>query len=229
MLIDFPAREQISQLRQLWQEAFGDSDAFLDCFFETAFSFDRSRCVTKDEKVAAALYWFDCSAYGEKYAYLYAVATAEAYRGQGLCRALMENVESLLAARGYAGAILVPAAEGLSKMYGNMGYRYFGGKEKVAHTELENLTKIDTSRYAALRRKLLPTGGVIQEGENLAFLEKLADFYEGEGVVVAVSRESGEIVERLDLTMGFDRAQPFAMCKLLGHGKTPGYFGISFG
>ena len=28
MIIDYPAQEDISQLRSLWQEAFGDEDGF---------------------------------------------------------------------------------------------------------------------------------------------------------------------------------------------------------
>ena len=32
MKFDHPTIRQIPQLRQLWQEAFGDSDAFLDQF-----------------------------------------------------------------------------------------------------------------------------------------------------------------------------------------------------
>ena len=38
MRIDHPDLGQIPELRQLWKEAFGDSDAFLDAFFMVAFS-----------------------------------------------------------------------------------------------------------------------------------------------------------------------------------------------
>ena len=71
MKIDHPAFEQVPGLRQLWQEAFGDSDAFLDGFFDTGFSPRRCLCVTDGEPVAA-VYWFDCRFAGEKLAYLYA-------------------------------------------------------------------------------------------------------------------------------------------------------------
>lgn len=230
MRIDFPTKEQLPQLRQLWQEAFGDTDAFIDHFFDTAFSFDRSRCGMEDEKVVAALYWFDCFAYGEKHAYLYAVATAESCRGQGLCRALMEDTEKVLIARGYAGAILVPGDAGLSQMYGNMGYRFFGGREEVTGiVETGKLTRVETPRYAALRRSLLPPGGVIQEGENLSFLEGLADFYAGDDEVLAVSKEDGEIIERLEKGKALGGEEPFAMCKPFGDNKAPAYFGFSFG
>ena len=69
MTIDMPKAEQISGLRQLWKEAFGDSDAFLDSFFAIAFSPERCRCVTEDGRPVAALYWFDCGYQGENLAY----------------------------------------------------------------------------------------------------------------------------------------------------------------
>ena len=65
-----PAPTQRPALRALWQEAFGDSDAFLDSFFSTSFCPHRCRCILSDDQSAAALYWFDCSLGGEKYAYL---------------------------------------------------------------------------------------------------------------------------------------------------------------
>ena len=77
MTIDLPKPGQIPQLRQLWQEAFGDSDAFLDSFFSLSFAPERCRCVTEENHVTAALYWFDCSCHGGKMAYLYAVATGK--------------------------------------------------------------------------------------------------------------------------------------------------------
>ena len=56
MIIKQPAKEQIPQLRKLWQEAFGDTDAFLDIFFSAAFDAERCRCVMTQGQVAAALY-----------------------------------------------------------------------------------------------------------------------------------------------------------------------------
>ena len=65
MIIDAPRKEDIPRLRQLWQQAFGDTDAFLDGFFNTGFSPDRCRCLQADGVLAAALYWFDCDFRGE--------------------------------------------------------------------------------------------------------------------------------------------------------------------
>ena len=43
MKIDHPVPEQYQQLVQLWKEAFGDTEEFIDGFFCTAFSPARCR------------------------------------------------------------------------------------------------------------------------------------------------------------------------------------------
>ena len=70
MRFDAPKREEISALRALWQEAFGDPDSFLDLFFASAFSENRARCAYLDGNLAGALYWFDCHCDGARVAYI---------------------------------------------------------------------------------------------------------------------------------------------------------------
>jgi hypothetical protein len=57
MRIEYPREDQIPELRKLWKAAFGDTEAFLDQFFGTAFSLDRCRCIGTGEQIVAALYW----------------------------------------------------------------------------------------------------------------------------------------------------------------------------
>ena len=113
----------ITKLKKLWKQAFGDSDAFIDTFFELAYSPDRCQYLTETGQLVSMLYWFDCTFKGKKIAYIYAVATHEAYRGKGLCRRLMETTHQRLKTQGYAGAILVPANEALFRLYEKLGYR----------------------------------------------------------------------------------------------------------
>ena len=83
MKIDCPTPASVPALRQLWKAAFGDTEGFLDCFFDTAFSPHRCRCVTVDGEIAAALYWFDVTCREQPMAYIYAVATHPDHRGRG--------------------------------------------------------------------------------------------------------------------------------------------------
>ena len=250
MRIDAPTPSLTLSLRRLWKDAFGDGDAFLNNFFSTAYAPERCRCVTVDDRLAAALYWFDISCNGQKLAYIYAVATAPAFREQGFCRALMGNTHHHLTALGYQGALLVPDGEALTRMYAGLGYQPCCGiREFVCAMGSEPipLRRIDGAEYARLRRELLPRGGVIQEGENLAFLETYAEFYAGLDFLLASYREGNRllglellgnadaapgILSALGVAQGQFRtpgsAQPFAMFLALRSGtQAPTHFGLA--
>lgn len=248
MTIDYPTNAQLPQLRRLWQTAFGDSDAFLDGFYATGYSPRRCRWVNMDGQVAAGLYWFDGQCRGQTVAYLYAVATAPEYRHRGLCRTLLEDTHDLLASSGYAAALLVPEGDALRQMYTAFGYRNWGGKLEwhcqAGLTPLP-LRQINPEEYARLRRQLLPAGAVIQEGSSLAYLATFAQFYTGEGVLLAAARDGDslramELLGNPDAAPGILRAlsctggtfsapgdAPFAMCLPLKSSFPPsGYFGL---
>ena len=239
---DYPTPEQTDGLRTLWKEAFGDSEQFLDGFFETAYSTDRCRCITENGRIAAALYWMDCRCDDVPMAYLYAVATARLYRGQGLCRKLMEDTHSHLKSLGYAGCILVPGEPELFSMYENMGYVNFSGMDTViaAAASPLPLRHVSAEEYAALRRQYLPPRGVIQEGMD--FLATYATLYAGDDFVCAWAGDTAlellgntaaapGILGALGKAKGRFRIPgktPFAMYRPLSDTPAPAYFGIAF-
>ncbi len=251
MIIDAPISAQIPALRTLWQEAFGDTDDFLDIFFTTAFSPERCRCIDRDGEIVAALYWFDCSYDDQPIAYLYAIATAKAYQGQGLCRKLMENTHRHLRSLGYAGAILVPGTKELFSFYERGGYTvcsHIGTLTCAAAKVHVEIVPISAEEYAMRRRKLLPENGVIQEGENLRFLQTQANLYATDTALLAARRE-GDTLRGLELlgnssqasaitnTLGCDTGKfrtpfgdtPFAMYYPLAEDSLPpSYFGLAF-
>lgn len=249
MNIDYPLPEQLDSLKALWQEAFGDDDAFLEHFYTYGFAPDRCRCLSVDGQIAAALYWFDCSYHGKPLAYLYGVATAKAHRGKGLCRTLAENTHSHLKYLGYAGEILVPAEDGLFQMYKKMGYDLCSSVSEFtcqAGNTPVSLRQIDGEEYCRLRREFIPENGVLQEGDNLNFLQTLADFYAGEDFLTTVYRGEKCIVPELlgntDAAPGILAAlhkskgqfrtpgtqKPFAMYHALSDMPAPDYFGLAF-
>lgn len=251
MTIIWPDETRIPGLRRLWKAAFGDTDDFLDRFFAAAYAPDRCRCVIENGKPAAALYWFDCRLEGARLAYLYAVATDPACRGRGLCRELMADTMERLKAAGYRGAVLVPQEPWLIEMYKGMGFAPCTGVSEF-HVMAANAPiparQIDGAEFARLRRKLLPPGGVIQEGENLRFLETQAVFYAGEDWLAAAAETEGmlwcpEFLGDPTLAPGLTRAlgyregsfrmagaeRPFAMFRPLAVDcPRPAYFGFAF-
>ena len=244
-----PTAAHTDGLRALWKEAFGDGDAFLDLFFATAFARERCLCIPDGERIAAALYWFDCACDGQPCAYIYAVATAGTHRGRGLCRTLMAQAHQTLADRGYAGVLLVPGDAGLAAMYAAMGSAFGTGIGSFSAEAADGsplLHPLSPQEYALRRRALLPLHGTVQEGENLAFLAAQAAFYGGDGWLCAVRRESDRavglewlgdravaptVVATLGCREGVFRTvgdTPFAMWHALTAAAPPAYFGFAF-
>ena len=252
MTIDKPTAAQTDGLRQLWKEAFGDEDAFLNDFFGTGFSPDRCRCITIEEEVAAALYWFPCLHQEKPVAYIYGVATAKAHRGKGLCHTLMADTHRILKEQGYEGSALVPQKPDLEALYGSMGYRVCCQiREFVCGPQISDLqlSRINAAEYAKMRRRLLPEGGILQEGPNLDFLATQARFYAGHGFALAARVEKDTLhgiellgnttvapalVALLGCAEGKFRTpgegRNFAMYRPLGSSQlaAPSYFGLAF-
>ncbi len=250
MEIDHPAEHRQRELLELWKQVFGDCDGFWEAFFQTAFAPERCLCILEAGQVAAALAWFDCQWDGD-WAYVFAVATRPDFRGRGLCRALMEQTHRHLAARGYQGALLVPAEPELRQMYGKMGYREasaLGTFSCQAGTEKAELRTLGPEDYARERSAWLRRYGVLQEGPALALLEQTGvRFYAGRGcLLAAVPGENASVLEFLGdrelapgilAALGSSRGtfrtpgagQSFAMGIPLQEGAVlPGYFAFAF-
>lgn len=250
MIIKSPTADDIKNLRNLWKEAFSDTDEFLDVFFSVAFSPERSFCIADETDITAAAYYFDCSYGGGKIAYIYAVATKISHRGKGLCRTLMEYIHETLKEAGYKGAILVPGSKSLFDFYSKMGYKtccYLRKEFISAGDHSEPLRRLSTEEYASLRRKYLPEGSVIQEGVNLDFLSTYAEFYCGADFLLAASKEKDTLV-CYELLVNAEKAScilsalgckkgnfrmpggdtPFAMYLPFVNEDYPAYFGFAF-
>lgn len=255
MTIEKPTSAQISQLWSLWREAFGDSGEFLEAFFAHAYSPDRCLCVTEHDNVLAAVYWFDCEVRGKKVAYIYALATGMAHRGQGIAHKLMVQVHGLLKQQGYEGSILVPGEKELFSLYESMGYHTCTQRKEFVCTGAADevqLRRVTPEEYAQQRRNLLSLlepDGVIQEEENLAFLASQAELYVGQNFLLAARGEGDTligiellgdaqtapgIIQTLGYTQGsfYTRGEgtDFAMYRPLDGSTLPAptYFGLAF-
>ena len=191
----------ITELRSLWKEAFGDSEAFMDDFFRVAYDEKRCRYIRKDGKVVSALYWFDVDMGTEKIAYLYGVATLTAYRGQGLAAYLIEKTCKQLQEKGYSGVLLVPGSRQLFDYYRRLGFFTCTTVDEFRCEARGRmlLRSVDREEYAVLRRQLLPYRGVEQEGVFLELLEREYGLFAGDGFLLcaAVNEEKAFIPEFL--------------------------------
>lgn len=240
----------MDQLKKLWQIAFGDSEEAVDAFFSTAYAPERCRYLCRENRVAAALYWLDSWYDGQKFAYIYGVATHPDFRGRGLCRELMALTHADLSRQGYAGAVLMPAKPDLRQMYAGFGYGECSTLSEITCTAASAVVvrTIDRQSYAALRREYLPSGGLIQEGENLRYLETYAQYYAGDDFLLTAvhqknhlfgmellgnARAASGILAAMGYASGTFRIPgkeiPFAMClPLREDARMPSYLGLAF-
>ena len=251
MKINAPAPSQLPQLKQLWHLAFHEEEAFLNLFFDTGFAPERCRCILAEDRVLAAVYWFDTECDGKKLAYLYGVATHPAAQGRGLCRKLMADTAAHLTKLGYDGILLVPQKEDLRAMYAGFGYREATSLTEffcVAVPEPQPMHLIDRADYERLRRDYLPDRAVVQEGVCLDFLAGYAKFYKGLGFLLCAVADGDSLMgiellgdrdaaPRILCSLGFHQGtfrcpgdkKPFAMfLPLKPDAPTPAYFGLAF-
>ncbi len=117
----------VPALKQIWRECFGDSDEYIDCFFDDLFR-DEDMAVGDDGSgpvcMAALL---PCTlVLGDRsmpISYLYAMSTLPAVQGRGYASELLAFAARHCRDRGDAGIALMPADKGLLEFYKRFGYK----------------------------------------------------------------------------------------------------------
>ena len=94
-------------LKALWREVFGDTDEYIDAFFQNVYQPSMASVIEEDGTVVAAAYAVPFGAVR----YIFAVATRPEYRGRGYGRAVV------FAAAGGEPAYLCPASATLRCWY----------------------------------------------------------------------------------------------------------------
>ena len=91
------------KMYSLWQSCFGDDRETIDMFFKNSFSYENAVICTDKAEVVSQLFLLpEKLSLGEKeyFAYyIYAAATAESYRKQGIMGSLLEFTSALAADR----------------------------------------------------------------------------------------------------------------------------------
>lgn len=162
-----PSRpEDVPAQRELWKLAFGDSDAYIDNFYDNYYRPERVVVLEEEGTVRSMTAWFDTTfavpGRGEyRAAYLYAVATHPGCRGRGLAAGLLAGADEYFRSLGIPAVTTVPAEPSLHNFFGRNGFREcFTCSRAVPGTEEElirpfELEPVDAKRYAELRETLL--------------------------------------------------------------------------
>ena len=125
MLI-FASDKYINQIKLLWKQAFGDSDASTDYYFSNIHENGNMLLDVDGGEVASMLTMLPihlkCGTKSVRARYIYAVATHEKYRNQGRSTRLMGCAHDYMKKNGISVSVLVPATESLFGFYERCGY-----------------------------------------------------------------------------------------------------------
>ncbi len=197
----FGNREDLPSLRELWKEAFGDGDSFLDQFFSVAFAPEHSRVAVVDGAVGAALYWFFRFLRGAAPGLFLWCGDGRPASGQGTVPRSDGRYPGASGGRWVwrhpPGAWRCP----LFRFYGRLGYTPCcpQGRMRVrAAGPALPLKPVSPRRYGGAPAGL-PPGGVRQEGVSLEFQASLAWLYAGKDLLLTAARQEDGAIQALEL------------------------------
>jgi len=125
-MIRFAKDDDHKQLKRLWNQVFGDSDAAVDFYFSHRHQNQNMLVYEADSIIAGMMTMLPVQlAFSQKIRpgrYVYAVATAPAYRGQGISTELLLYCHDWMKKNGETASILVPASDSLFAFYKKRGY-----------------------------------------------------------------------------------------------------------
>lgn len=110
--------------KELWRQAFGDDETFIDRFLLRCYDRRRMLSVERDGRLAAMLHLLPFATDAGAMTYIYGVATAPEYRGQGLATRLMQEALQRCDERGDKAVFLIPSPgeAWLRDFYGRFGF-----------------------------------------------------------------------------------------------------------
>ena len=197
-------------LKILWREVFGDSDQYIDTFFQAVYEPGMASVIYEDEKIVAAAYAIP---FGSAQ-YIYAVSTLPDYRGHGYGKAV-----TLAAAEGKP-AYLCPASAGLRCWYAlSMNAKTVSYRAAIRRPAF--LSKITADEYCARREDWLHDVPHAQYSPGILKLFSVTGkFYCGDhGDIYAI--DGGIVCEAIPSPVG---EEPFIMGL---NGAKPIYWGIA--
>ncbi len=226
---------------RFWTENFEDTAEEIYPFFRDTFPHCTVYRAEEGERLCATLYALpqEMRAKGNilPMVYIYGVATAKAFRGQGLATALFRFAEEDLRQKGVCGAVLVPAGEHLYPFYEKLGYSVFCRRKPVVLPAGDTeIAKIPADVYLRLREEYF-----VATAHNVPPAHVVAYYHLGlwqggmgaweEGKDGRVYREIlGTLPQSSAPAHGLavGKEKPYAVCKALSpEFPTEGYFSFA--
>ena len=181
MTIRFSNHLDIPQIRTLMKIVFGDSDIYLDLFFQYKYN---NNCIVleQNQEIVSVAALLPAQYLNNSILYVYGCATHPKYRGLGFMNQLLEFAYQHAIQHHFLGLCLVPANEKLFQYYGKMGFEnHFYHKKNIfdwsecnknLKTHL-SVKPISIDPYLELRNSYLSSkNGIIWDAAHLTLVEK---------------------------------------------------------
>ena len=128
-MISYGKSEYIPELKIMWHKIFGDSESYLNSFFNKVYVDENTLVDIENGNVVSVLfmipYKFIANGKETEIVYLYALATDPAYRGRKIMSKLIQKSLDLSTERGYALSVLIPADDSLFEYYRQFGFEEY--------------------------------------------------------------------------------------------------------
>ncbi|MDR2120794.1 MAG: GNAT family N-acetyltransferase [Tannerella sp.] len=158
------------QIIDLWKTAFGDSDAFVNLWFERIYRDEQTPVVRKNGRIVSALQIipYEMIYFGERIpaAYVCGVCTLPSERGKGHMTMLMRQALDAMRERKFAVTALIPGEGWLFDYYRRFGY------ETAFDRSVETLRLRTHTSPAAATCRVAPSG-CIAEGAIASFYDRM--------------------------------------------------------
>lgn len=238
-MIEYKKAEQsdIEQLKNLWQECFGDKMDYINLYFDNMYKNDYCYIAKEDDVVASMMMFlpatmvsFNKSINGR---YVYAVATKQEFRGKGIMRQLEKYATDDVKNNGIEFLTLVPASESLFNLYREIGYKTYAHLENQSYTDKEfkqytketNITQIPLNELDNLRAEFLKSFDeyiYINDNEYIkqelsflgALLYKVSNEY-GNGYILCFKDDDKAHVKECSLSENLLKSSLEDICKML--------------
>lgn len=164
-MIRFANKEDVSNIKELWNIAFPEEPDFNEYFFENIFDFKNTIVMIKDNKVVsmAQMMPYELKNIG-KVTYIYGAATNPQYRKQGLMSQLLKKSFEIDVKNNVKASILIPANKPLYDFYGNLGYETCFYANKYTHKSTGKIAVIEECSEIKKLSQIY-TGDITRSGE----------------------------------------------------------------
>lgn len=123
---DYPTEKNVTEMKKLWQECFGDAENVIDNFFRKSMKLKNTLCAFIDNTLVGMLFLQECVVLssGREYSayYIYGVCTRHGFRKIGVMTELFNEVKALTKERSIDYLFLVPANDALFGVYKKQGF-----------------------------------------------------------------------------------------------------------